>query len=82
MNFLNRRMFQAGGASNTLGPYQIRDLKTIDPKTGQPIIYDIKPDFINQMGFSPYKILYDKDLEKGQKFKKFYSSLKKKTHLE
>ena len=78
MNFMNRKMFQKGGASNTLGPYQIRDLKTIDPKTGQPIIYDIKPDFINQMGFSPYKILYDKDLEKGSEVQKILQQFKEK----
>ena len=78
MNFMNRKMFQKGGASNTLGPYQIRDLKTIDPETGQPIIYDIKPDFINQMGFNPYKILYDKDLEKGSEVQKILQQFKEK----
>ena len=78
MNFMNRKMFQKGGASNTLGPYQIRDLKTIDPKTGQPIIYDIKKDFINQMGFSPYKILYDKNLEKGSEVQRILQQFKEK----
>ena len=78
MNFMNRKMFQRGGASNTLGPYQIRDLKTIDPETGQPIIYDIKPDFINQMGFNPYKILYDKDLEKGSEVQRILQQFKEK----
>jgi len=78
MNFMNRKMFAVGGASNTLGPYQIRDLKTIDPETGQPIIYDIKPDFINQMGFNPYKILYDKDLEKGSEVQKILQQFKEK----
>jgi hypothetical protein len=76
MNFLNRRMFQSGGASNTLGPYQIRDLSTIDPETGQPIIYDIKPDFITQMGFNPYKILYDKNLQKGSEVQRILQNFK------
>ena len=58
MNFMNRKMFQAGGASNTLGAYQIRD-----KVTGE--VYDIKPDFINTFGFNPYKILLDDTLEKG-----------------
>ena len=58
MNFMNRKMFQRGGASNTLGAYQIRD-----KVTGE--VYDIKPDFINTFGFNPYKILLDDTLEKG-----------------
>ncbi len=58
MNFMNRRMFQVGGASNTLGAYQIRD-----KVTGE--VYDIKPDFIDTFGFNPYKILMDDSLEKG-----------------
>ena len=58
MNFMNRKMFQRGGASNTLGAYQIRD-----KITGE--VYDIKPDFINTFGFNPYKILLDDTLEKG-----------------
>ena len=58
MNFMNRKMFQVGGASNTLGAYQIRD-----KVTGE--VYDIKPDFINTFGFNPYKILMDDSLEKG-----------------
>lgn len=65
MNFMNRRMFQAGGGATALRPYQIRDKNTIDPETGQPIIYDIRPDFINTPGFNPYKILSDSSLEKG-----------------
>ena len=69
-------MFQSGGASNTLGPYQIRDLSTIDPETGQPIIYDIKPDFITQMGFNPYKILYDKNLQKGSEVQRILQNFK------
>jgi hypothetical protein len=51
-------MFQRGGASNTLGAYQIRDTVTGE-------VYDIKPDFINTFGFNPYKILLDDTLEKG-----------------
>ncbi len=58
MNFMNRKMFQRGGASNTLGAYQIRDTVTGE-------VYDIKPDFINTFGFNPYKILLDDTLEKG-----------------
>ena len=58
MNFMNRKMFQRGGASDTLGAYQIRD-----KVTGE--VYDIKPDFINTFGFNPYKILLDDTLEKG-----------------
>ena len=58
MNFMNRKMFQAGGASNSLGAYQIRD-----KVTGE--VYDIKPDFIDTFGFNPYKILMDDSLEKG-----------------
>ena len=58
MNFMNRRMFQVGGASDTLGAYQIRD-----KVTGE--VYDIKPDFIDTFGFNPYKILMDDSLEKG-----------------
>ena len=65
MNFMNRKMFQAGGGATALRPYQIRDKNTIDPETGQPIIYDIRPDFINTPGFNPYKILSDSSLEKG-----------------
>ena len=55
---MNRKMFQRGGASNTLGAYQIRDTVTGE-------VYDIKPDFINTFGFNPYKILLDDTLEKG-----------------
>lgn len=62
---MNRKMFQAGGGATALRPYQIRDKNTIDPETGQPIIYDIRPDFINTPGFNPYKILSDSSLEKG-----------------
>ena len=65
MNFMNRKMFQAGGSATALRPYQIRDKNTIVPETGQPIIYDIRPDFINTPGFNPYKILSDSSLEKG-----------------
>ena len=28
MNFMNRKMFQAGGASNTLGSYEVFDRET------------------------------------------------------
>jgi hypothetical protein len=61
MNFLNRRMFQEGGDAASLGPYQIRD-----KLTGE-IIIDLsdQPNFINQVGFNPYKILNDDTLEKG-----------------
>jgi hypothetical protein len=61
MNFLNRRMFQEGGGAASLGPYQIRD-----KLTGE-IIIDLsdQPNFINQVGFNPYKILNDDTLEKG-----------------
>jgi len=52
MNFMNRKMFQAGGGANALGPYDI-----LDKKTGQ--ITTVRPDFINTPGFNPYKILSD-----------------------
>ena len=58
MNFMNRRMFQAGGGATSLGPYDI-----LDKKTGQ--ITTVRPDFINTPGFNPYKILSDSSLEKG-----------------
>jgi len=60
MNFLNRRMFANGGAAS-LGAYQIRD-----KLTGE-ILIDLseQPNFINQVGFNPYKILNDDTLEKG-----------------
>lgn len=58
MNFMNRKMFQAGGGANALGPYDI-----LDKKTGQ--ITTVRPDFINTPGFNPYKILSDSSLEKG-----------------
>ena len=60
MNFLNRQMFQEGGAAS-LGAYQIRD-----KLTGE-ILIDLseQPNFINQVGFNPYKILNDDTLEKG-----------------
>lgn len=58
MNFMNRKMFQAGGGANALGPYDI-----LDTKTGQ--ITTVRPDFINTPGFNPYKILSDSSLEKG-----------------
>ena len=60
MNFLNRQMFQEGGAAS-LGAYQIRD-----KLTGE-ILIDLseQPNFINQIGFNPYKILNDDTLEKG-----------------
>jgi len=54
-------MFQEGGGAASLGPYQIRD-----KLTGE-IIIDLsdQPNFINQVGFNPYKILNDDTLEKG-----------------
>ena len=55
---MNRKMFQAGGGANALGPYDI-----LDTKTGQ--ITTVRPDFINTPGFNPYKILSDSSLEKG-----------------
>jgi len=60
MNFLNRKMFANGGAAS-LGAYQIRD-----KLTGE-ILIDLseQPNFINQVGFNPYKILNDDTLEKG-----------------
>jgi hypothetical protein len=58
MNFMNRKMFQAGGGATALGPYDI-----LDKKTGQ--ITTVRPDFINTPGFNPYKILSDSSLEKG-----------------
>ena len=78
MNFMNRRMFQAGGGATVLGPYQIRDQNTIDPETGQPIIYDIKPNFINTPGFNPYKILSDSSLEKGPAVQAILEQFKEK----
>ena len=53
-------MFQEGGAAS-LGAYQIRD-----KLTGE-ILIDLseQPNFINQIGFNPYKILNDDTLEKG-----------------
>ena len=78
MNFMSRRMFQAGGGAIALGPYQIRDKNTIDPETGQPIIYDIKPDFINTPGFNPYKILSDSSLEKGPAVQAILQQFKEK----
>tara|TARA_R100000900_G_scaffold41520_1_gene33997 strand:+ start:247 stop:2136 length:1890 start_codon:yes stop_codon:yes gene_type:complete len=71
MNFMNRRMFQAGGASNSLGAYQIRD-----KVTGE--VYDIKPDFINTPGFNPYKILSDSSLEKGSAVQTILEQFKEK----
>tara|TARA_E500000305_G_scaffold94620_1_gene83684 strand:+ start:426 stop:2315 length:1890 start_codon:yes stop_codon:yes gene_type:complete len=71
MNFMNRRMFQVGGASNTLGAYQIRD-----KVTGE--VYDIKPDFINTPGFNPYKILSDSSLEKGSAVQTILEQFKEK----
>ena len=61
MNFLNRRMFANGGGASTIGDYQIRD-----KLTGE-ILIDLseQPNFINQVGFNPYKILNDDTLEKG-----------------
>ena len=58
MNFLNRKMFQAGGGAVALGDFDIRD-----KRTGQ--VTTVRPDFINTPGFNPYKILYDDTLEKG-----------------
>ena len=54
-------MFQDGGGAASLGPYQIRD-----KLTGE-ILIDLseQPNFINQVGFNPYKILNDDTLEKG-----------------
>jgi hypothetical protein len=58
MNFLNRKMFQAGGGAVALGDFDIRD-----KRTGQ--VTTVRSDFINTPGFNPYKILYDDTLEKG-----------------
>ena len=54
-------MFANGGGASTIGDYQIRD-----KLTGE-ILIDLseQPNFINQVGFNPYKILNDDTLEKG-----------------
>ena len=54
-------MFQTGRDVASLGAYQIRD-----KLTGE-ILIDLseQPNFINQVGFNPYKILNDDTLEKG-----------------
>jgi len=61
MSFLERRMFQTGRDVASLGAYQIRD------KLTGKILIDLseQPNFINQVGFNPYKILNDDTLEKG-----------------
>lgn len=54
-------MFANGGASSTIGDFEIRD-----KITGETLIdLSQRPDFINTPGFNPYKILYDDTLEKG-----------------
>ena len=54
-------MFQTGRDVASLGAYQIRD------KLTGKILIDLseQPNFINQVGFNPYKILNDDTLEKG-----------------
>jgi hypothetical protein len=71
MNFMNRRMFQAGGGAIALGPYDI-----LDKKTGQ--ITTVRPDFINTPGFNPYKILSDSSLEKGPAVQAILQQFKEK----
>ena len=71
MNFMSRRMFQAGGGANALGDYEIRD-----KRTGQ--ITTVRPDFINTPGFNPYKILYDDTLEKGPAVQAILEQFKEK----
>lgn len=71
MNFMNRKMFQAGGGVNALGPYDI-----LDTKTGQ--ITTVRPDFINTPGFNPYKILSDSSLEKGPAVQAILQQFKEK----
>ena len=71
MNFMNRRMFQAGGGATALGPYDI-----LDKKTGQ--ITTVRPDFINTPGFNPYKILSDSSLEKGPAVQAILQQFKEK----
>tara|TARA_R100000700_G_C3178575_1_gene154421 strand:+ start:1061 stop:3019 length:1959 start_codon:yes stop_codon:yes gene_type:complete len=61
MSYLKRKMFANGGASSTIGDFEIRD-----KITGETLIdLSQRPDFINTPGFNPYKILYDDTLEKG-----------------
>ena len=72
MNFMNRKMFQAGGGANALGPYDI-----LDKKTGQ--ITTVRPDFINTPGFNPYKILSDSSLEKGPAVQAILQQFKEKS---
>ena len=66
-------MFRTGGQANDqgLGDFQIRDRKT-------GIVYDIREDFINTFGFSPYKILYDDSLEKGDAVQRILEDFQKK----
>lgn len=71
MNFMSRRMFQAGGGAIALGPYDI-----LDKKTGQ--ITTVRPDFINTPGFNPYKILSDSSLEKGPAVQAILQQFKEK----
>ena len=62
MNFMNRKMFQAGGDVSNLGPNQI-----LDTKTGK--IYNISPEKITQLGLrrglNIYPIYNDPSLVKG-----------------
>ena len=66
-------MFCTGGQAKDqgLGDFQIRDKKT-------GIVYDIRKDFINTFAFSPYKILYDDSLEKGDAVQRILEDFKKK----